>query len=171
MLPFCDRTISVSRSKYLPCRIRGVPVQKDPNSLSGHLRRRRLELKIFQAEAARRLKVSARTLSLWECDRLYPAWAYWPRIVVYLGYDPFTDSSLGRPKGNESLDVAFLTSKPAATMGQKLLKFRLEMRKTRKQLATELGIDRKTLWNWESGRRMPCQSISEKITSLMMKKV
>ena len=84
MLPFCDRIVSVPRDKYLPSRIRGVPVQTDRNSLGRHLRRRRLQLKIFQLEAARRIKVSNRTLSLWECDRLYPTWFYWPRIIAYL---------------------------------------------------------------------------------------
>ena len=115
MLPFYDRVVSVSRGKYLPSRIQGVPVQTDLNSLGRHLRRRRLQLKIFQSEAARRMKVSNRTLSLWECDRLHPTWFYWPRIIAYLGFDPFIDSTLGRPKGNESSYVAFLSSKDPMT--------------------------------------------------------
>jgi DNA-binding XRE family transcriptional regulator len=166
MLPFCDRVVSVSRSKYLPSRIRGVLVQKDENSLGGHLRRRRLELDIFQSEAARRMKVSNRTLSLWECDRLYPTWFYWPRIKAYLGFDPFTDSTLGMPKGNESLSVAFLSEKTAITIGQKLRQFRIELRKTRSQLAAELGINIKTIWNWETNRRKPCKSKLEKYKQL-----
>jgi transcriptional regulator with XRE-family HTH domain len=42
-----------------------------------------------QKETAVKLGVSARTLSLWECDRIVPAWAYQPRLIDYLGYDPF----------------------------------------------------------------------------------
>jgi DNA-binding XRE family transcriptional regulator len=166
MLPFCDRIVSVARSKYLPSRIRGVLVQKDENSLGGHLRRRRLELNIFQSEAARRMKVSNRTLSLWECDRLYPTWFYWPRIKDYLGFDPFTDSTLGMPKGNESLSVAFLSPESSTTVGQKLTKFRIGLRKTRSQLAAELGINAKTIWNWETNRRKPCKSKLEKFKRL-----
>ena len=163
MLPFWDRVVSVPRDKYLPSRIRGVPVQKDFNSLGGHLRRRRLQLKIFQSEAARRMKVSNRTLSLWERDRLYPTWFYWPRIIAYLGCDPFTDSSLGRPKGNESSCVAFLSSVAPASIGQQIMKRRIEMRKTRSQLAAEMGVSTKTLWNWERDKRMPCKSKLEKL--------
>jgi DNA-binding XRE family transcriptional regulator len=163
MLPFCDRVVSVPRDKYLPSRIRGVPVQKDFNSLGGHLRRRRLQLKIFQSEAAHRMKVSNRTLSLWECDRLYPTWFYWPRICAYLGFDIFTDSTLGRPKGNESSSVAFLSSGTPMTTGQKIIKQRMEMRKTRTQYAEELGISYKTLWNWEHDRRKPCRSQLKKL--------
>jgi DNA-binding XRE family transcriptional regulator len=124
-----------------------VPVQKDFNSLGGHLRRRRLQLKIFQSEAARRMKVSNRTLSLWECDRLYPKWCYWPRIIAYLGFDPFTDSTLGRPKANETSFVAFLSLKAPITIGQKILKQRMEMRKTRAQYlrAVHLAHERQQL--------------------------
>ena len=35
------------------------------------------------------LGVSARTLSLWECDRLFPTVPYHAQIIKYLGYDPF----------------------------------------------------------------------------------
>jgi hypothetical protein len=35
------------------------------------------------------LEVSARTLSLWECDRLFPTVPYHARIIKYMGYDPF----------------------------------------------------------------------------------
>jgi DNA-binding transcriptional regulator YiaG len=159
--------VSVPRSKYLPSRIRGVPVQTDFNSLGGHLRRRRLQLKIFQSEAARRMKVSNRTLSLWECDRLYPTWFHWPRIITYLGFDPFINSTLGRPKGNESSFVAFLVSKAPMTIGQKILKQRMEMRKTRSQYAAELGISSKTLWNWEHDRRKPGRSQLKKLNHIL----
>ena len=166
-MAFCDRFVSVPRNKYLPSRIRGVPVQTDLNSLGRHLRRRRLQLKIFQSEAARRMKVSNRTLSLWECDRLYPTWFYWPRIIAYLGFDPFTDSTLGRPKGNETSSVAFLSSETPATIGQQIMKRLIEMRKTRSQFAAEIGISTKTLWNWERDRRKPCKSKLRRLNQLL----
>jgi len=49
----------------------------------------------------------------------------------YLGYDPFTIPALGRPKGNETPFVAFLSSDPSADIGQRIKKRRLELRKTR----------------------------------------
>ncbi len=164
MLPFCDRVV---RSKYLPSRNRGIPVPKEPTTLGGHLRKRRLQLKLFQAEAARKLEVSTVTLSRWESDRLHPTWPYWPRIVAYLGYDPFANPALGRPKGNETLGVAFLTHHPTATLGQRILGFRFQQRKTRKQLAQELGISVKTLWGWETNRHQPNRSLSLQITQFL----
>ena len=163
MLPFYDRTVSVPRAKYLPSCNRGIPVPKDPTTLGGHLRKRRLQLKIFQAEAARKLRVSNRTLSLWECDRLYPGWSYWPRIVTYLNHDPFIDSTLGRPKGNETKGVAFLSSQPPTTIGQKIAKRRLELKKNRTQCAKELGISVKTLWGWENGQHKISRLFQERI--------
>ena len=114
-------------------------------------------MKIFQSEAARRMKVGNRTLTLWECDRLHPRWFYWPRIIAHLGLDPFTDSTLGRPKGNETSSVAFLSSRAPVTIGQKIIKQRMEMGKTRAQYAAQLVISYKTLSNWEHDRRKPCK--------------
>jgi transcriptional regulator with XRE-family HTH domain len=112
-------------------------------------------LKIYQAEAARILKVSTVTLSRWECDKVYPTWPHQPALIEYLGYDPFTHPALGRPKGNETPGVAFLSSEPSADIGQRIKKRRLELKKTRKQMAKELGISVKSLWGWETERHQP----------------
>jgi hypothetical protein len=89
MLPFCDRTVRIPRDRYLPSRNRGIPVPKDPTTVGGHLRKRRLQLRIFQSQAARRLRVSLVSLSKWECDKIFPTAPHHPRIVEYLGYNPF----------------------------------------------------------------------------------
>ena len=54
-----------------------------------HLKKKRFGAGIRQSEAARILGVSARTLSLWECDRLFPTAPYHVRIIAYMSYDPF----------------------------------------------------------------------------------
>jgi transcriptional regulator with XRE-family HTH domain len=76
MSPFCERVLSASRIDYLPSHNRGIPVPKNPITIGGHLRKKRLQLRLFQSEAASRLKVSTVTLSRWECDKAYPAWQY-----------------------------------------------------------------------------------------------
>jgi len=95
------------------------------------------------------------TVSRWERDKVYPTWAQQTRVSAYLGYDPFIDPTLGRPKGNETIDVAFLSSKAPLTPGQQIIRYRLKQKKTRKQLAEELGVDVKTLLNWETDRSRP----------------
>ena len=89
-MPFCDRVVSVSRDKYLPLRNRGIPVPTEPTTIGGHLRRRRLKLRIFQSEAARLLRVSTVTLSRWECDKVFPTAPHHTEVVAYLGYDAFS---------------------------------------------------------------------------------
>ena len=89
MLPLYERSVRISRDKYLPSRNRGIQVPKAPTTIGGHLRRRRLQLKLFQPEAARRLGVSMVSLSRWECDKVLPTAPHHPQLVEYLGYNPF----------------------------------------------------------------------------------
>jgi hypothetical protein len=70
MLPFCDRVVSVARKDVAPVWTRSFPISKEPITLGQHLKKKRFGAGIRQSEAARILGVSARTLSLWECDRL-----------------------------------------------------------------------------------------------------
>ena len=120
-----------------------------------HLKKKRFLAGVRQREAAVKLGVSARTLSLWECDRIYPPWASQPGLIAYLGYDPFTETGLKTPKGNETSCVAFFSSDAPLTLGQKIKQHRLKSRKSRKQFASELGVSQKMLWGWETDRWQP----------------
>lgn len=122
---------------------------------------------IRQSEAAVKLGVSNRTLSLWETDRVYPAWAFQPRLIIYLGYDPFTNPALGKPKGNETKLVAFLSSETPANIGQEIVHHCIKMRKTRKQFAKEIGINPKTIWGWETGRYCPSLALQHRIVECL----
>jgi transcriptional regulator with XRE-family HTH domain len=62
-------------------------------TIGGHLRRRRAELRLGQSQASYSLGISTVTLSRWECDKVYPTAPHHPRIVEYLGYDPFNNTS------------------------------------------------------------------------------
>jgi len=163
MLPFCKRTVSVPRKDISPVWTRSFPVAKQPETLGQHLRKKRFDSGLRQSEVAQRLYISYRTLSCWECDRIHPTWEYWPRIVSYLGYDPFTNPALGRPKGNESRGVAFSSLSNPVTLSQKLVKRRLELKKTRKQCAEEMGVSVKTLQCWEQDRRTPSPCLRERV--------
>jgi transcriptional regulator with XRE-family HTH domain len=116
-----------------------------------------------QKQIAVKLGVSARTLSLWECDRIVPAWAFQPRLIAYLGYDPFTETGLKTPKGNEPSCVAYFSPDGPTSIGQKIRHYRLKSRKTRLQLAKEWGISPKTLWGWETGQREPSSLLKKRL--------
>jgi len=147
---------------YLPAFNRGIPVPKDPTTIGGQLRKRRLQLGLFQSAAARRLRVSTVTLSKWERDILYPAWKNQPKITEYLGFNPFTDPALGRPLGNERVPVVLLSS-----YGYQLRQKRIEMRLTRRALAEQLGISWKTIWGWENGRRYPSGNLKQRLENFL----
>jgi len=85
----------------------------------------------------------------------------------YLGYDPFTIPALGRPKGNGTPFVAFLSSDPSADIGQRIKKRRLELRKTRKQMARELGISVKSLWGLKTDRHQPNSKLQTQIYRIL----
>ena len=98
MLPFCDRHVNVPRNDIAPVWTRSFPIAKEPRNLGEHLKKKRFGLGIRQVEAARILKVSYRSLSIWECDRLFPSLSYHSKIVAYLGYDPFKSPVNSMPK-------------------------------------------------------------------------
>jgi hypothetical protein len=135
MLPFYERVVSVSRAKYLPSRNRGIPVPKEPKTIGEYLRKRRLELGIFQSKASWILGVSTVTLSRWECDKVYPTWPKQPAVTAYLGFNSFTNPALGSPKGNEPHGVAFLSPEAPANIGQAIISHGIKARKTRQQFA------------------------------------
>jgi transcriptional regulator with XRE-family HTH domain len=167
MLPFCDRTISVARKDVAPVWTRSFPIAKEPTTLGERLKKKRFLAGIRQSEAALRLGVSNRTLSLWETDRVFPAWAFQPRIIAYLGYDPFTNPALGKPKGNETSCVTISLRYAPVTTGQKIKNRLVKLKKTRKQLASELGVSVKTLWSWETDRRQPTSKGQEQIAKFL----
>jgi len=164
MLPFCDRTVSVARKDVAPVWTRSWPIAKEPTTLGQHLKKKRFTDGLRQKQIAAKLGVSARTLSLWECDRIVPAWEYQPRLIAYLGFDPFDGLTPGKPKGNETSGVAFLSPSAPATIGQKIKEFRLKSKKTLKQLAEEWGVSVKTLWGWETDRCQPSAVCRKRLT-------
>jgi transcriptional regulator with XRE-family HTH domain len=155
MLPFCDRRVTVARKDIAPVWTRSFPIAKEPATLGQHLKKKRFLAGVRQREAAVKLGVSARTLSQWECDRIYPSWAFQPLLISYLGYDPFTNPTLGNPKGNEPSCVAFFSTDAPVSNGQKIKQHRLKLKKSRKQFASELGVSQKTLWGWETNQWQP----------------
>ena len=77
------------RKDVAPVWTRSFPIAKAPATLGEHLKKKRFDAGIRQSQAAQILMVSARSLSLWECDRLFPTDPFHTRIIQYLGHDPF----------------------------------------------------------------------------------
>ena len=101
----------------------------EPTTLDEHLRKRRLELRLSQREAARRLGWSWRTFFNWENGKTKPAVEYIPAIIEFLGYDPYP---------------------PATNLSERLALVRRAMGWTIKEAARQLGIDPGTWSGWEN---------------------
>jgi transcriptional regulator with XRE-family HTH domain len=126
-LPFHHLTIIASRPQKP-----GYP--KTLVTIGDHIRKRRLDLNLFQREAATRIGVDPTTLFNWEKHGVKPEVCYLERVITFLGYNPFPE-----PKG---LPARLRWARSSRGM-------------TREACARMLGIDPSTLAGWETGRRKP----------------
>jgi len=69
-----------------------------PKTLGEHICKKRIDLSLSLTQLAELLgiKIYASTILKWERNQNYPAPAYRPRIVEFLGYDP----ELANPTGD-----------------------------------------------------------------------
>ena len=119
--------------QFVPITLKALkPKETDfePQSLGEHVRKRRLELRLTQKQAAERLGVNPWTVLNWEKDHTEPPIESMPAIIRFLGYDPFPE-----PK---SLVERFLAKRRA--MGWSI-----------KEAARQLGVDEWTWRNWQQG--------------------
>lgn len=86
-LPFVQVIVKSERPSACP---------RHPTTLGQHLKKRRIKLGLHQKAVAERLGLDECTIGNWEKDRTCPAVRYLPRLIEYLGYDPFpTPQSFG----------------------------------------------------------------------------
>jgi DNA-binding transcriptional regulator YiaG len=63
------------------------PTPINPKTLGDHLMIGRVKADLTQAEVAAKLKVSDRTLRMWECDQSIPTDAQWLALTALLPLD------------------------------------------------------------------------------------
>ena len=98
------------------------------------MRKRRLELRLSQRQAADRLEVNSWTVLNWEKGKTEPPVERIPAIIGFLGYAPF-------PKPQ--------------VLGERMLAKRRVMGWTIKEAARQLGVDESTWWEWERTGHIP----------------
>lgn len=54
-----------------------------------HIRKKRMELKLFQRKVADMLGTDEMSINNWEVNSCMPQIRYFPRIISFLGYEPF----------------------------------------------------------------------------------
>jgi DNA-binding XRE family transcriptional regulator len=102
--------------------------------LGEHLKKRRMELGLFQRQAAVQLGICQFTYIGWETGKKKPFTHSYARIVGFLGYDPMP---------------------VPATLGERIKAKRRELGMTQKQLADLFGWDEATVFRYERNEWVP----------------
>lgn len=130
--------------------VRKCPKPKAPpreaRTLGEHLRAKRLEEGRTQKELAQHLAVDEFTVANWEAGHTVPLAHRYARIAHYLGYDPI-------PTGD--------------AIPQRIKAYRRREGLTQAQAARRLGVNAKTWWEWENGKRLPTQINAVRIKRLL----
>ena len=82
-LPFCHVSLTASR----PPR---PAYPKELRTLGDHLRKKRLDLGLFQKDVAQQLGVDTASVTNWEKGHTSPRLPLIPRVTEFLGYVPFS---------------------------------------------------------------------------------
>jgi len=105
---------------------------KNPTSIGEHIRKKRMELKLFQKDLAILFGVSEDCITYWENSRSTPQIQYYPALIRFLGYYPF------------ELDLTAFEGRIKA--------FRYINGLSQKQFATLMKINPRTAQQWEKGQ-------------------
>jgi transcriptional regulator with XRE-family HTH domain len=133
IVTFCRVSLKATRPSKIP---------QNPKTLGDHIKKRRLELGLFQSDVAEIIGVTEPTVTNWEKNRTQPALRALPKIVEFFGNDPI-------PCDKKNLS-------------ETLLKYRKCRGLTQQELANQIGIDPTTLSRMERNRGRSFESIVRK---------
>jgi len=136
VLPFCHFTLKAQ--KTLP---EAYPLELV--TIGDHLRKKRLDLKLFQKDVAKIIGCDECSIWNWENNYNIPVLKFIPRIIDFLGYVSYDVSSL--------------------TLGERIKIARQSFGMTGRELANELGIHPDTLYSWEKGEHKPSKELWERL--------
>jgi len=123
---------------------------KTLKTIVDHLRKRRLDLKLFQKDVAKAIGVDTLTICNWEKNRTSTRLYLLPKIIEFLGYNPLQSNAI--------------------TLGEKIKQYRIQKGLSLRKLAKGLRIDPGTLAKWEKGMREPQRMLKERL-NLFLKKL
>ena len=123
---------------------------ENPQVIGAHLKRRRLQLRLFQGDVAKIFEVCEDSITGWESGRSVPQIHLCPKIIQFLGYDPF-------PCETE-------------TLGGRIKKYRVEQGLSHKRLGKMVGVDASTIGAWENNEHVPNKGIKKILEELFIQK-
>jgi DNA-binding XRE family transcriptional regulator len=133
-LPFCKITLITTKPTKIP---------QNSQTWGEHIKKRRLELGLFQLQVAEIIGVTESTINNWEKHRSDPMLWVIPKVIEFLGYVP---------------DL-----QPTQSLGQRIKAYRYLRGLNQKDLARELDVDPTTLGRWELDDNQPEEKIKKKL--------
>ena len=100
-------------------------------------------MKLTKRQLSLNLNVSDVTIYLWERNRVEPSLAQIPKIIEFLGRDPF--------------------EKRTENLGERMREYRRIHGLTQKKLAEQLGVDETTVAGWETDEHVPIKRLRDKL--------
>jgi transcriptional regulator with XRE-family HTH domain len=119
---------------------------KELETIGDHIREKRLDLGLRQADVALRLGVDLFTLINWEKNKTEPVVRHWPAIVSFLRYCPYQQ---------------------VETFGDKLRLYRIHQGLSHKAIAEVLGVDPGSISLWATGERKPTTDMQRRIVNVI----
>ena len=117
-------------------------------TIGDHIRKRRLDLELFQKHVAQRIDVATQTITNWEKNITEPEIRHFPKVIEFLGYNP-----LVMPK----------------TFVERLTFYRYSHGLSVRAFASILNICPDTLYEWERGDYQPSKDLKKKVNRIMEK--
>ena len=105
-------------------------------------------MRLTKVQLSRKLNVSDITIYLWERNKVRPSLAQIPKILEFLGRDPF--------------------EKTAENLAEKIKEYRRVRGLSQKKLAEQIEVDQSTLQGWERGEHRPTDVYIEKVKSILV---
>jgi transcriptional regulator with XRE-family HTH domain len=126
-----------------------MPLQtiENPRVIGEHIKKRRLELKLLQSEVAKILDVCEDTMTGWENSRSRPLVYHYPKIIQFLGYNPFPSDT--------------------STLGGRIKQYRTEKGITQEALGRLLLVNESTIFHWEKNIHLPSPTKLKSLENLL----
>jgi transcriptional regulator with XRE-family HTH domain len=112
-----------------------------------YIKTQRLDLKLTKRQLSLKFHVDDTTIYLWERNKVRPSPAQIPKIIEFLGRDPF--------------------EKKTDNLADRIKDYRRIRGLSRKKLAEQLGIDLSTLKGWETGKHQQSKRFQERVLNLI----
>ncbi|MEI6575090.1 MAG: helix-turn-helix transcriptional regulator [Bacteroidota bacterium] len=119
----------------------------NPKTIGEHLRKRRYDLKLTQAQVAKIIGVTEDSITYWENERYFPQIQYYKKIIDFLGYNPF------------EFEIK--------TCGDKLKHYRYINGLTQRDLGKLIGIDPSTIAALENNIYEPKRGPKDKVVRFL----